>query len=206
MEITNTNKKTNMSTVYVAKVGLLAALAAIVMVFQIPLWFAPSFYQVDLSDTVVLIGGFALNPMAVVYIQMIKIFLNFLIDGTVTAGVGELANFIMGVALAFPAAMIYHRNKSMKSAMIGLAVGTVAITIAGALLNLYFLIPAYSTAFGMPIDALVGMGTALNPNITSLNELILLATVPFNLVKASINSAATLMLYKKLSTVLMLKN
>lgn len=197
--------KTTMSTAYVAKIGLLASLSAITMIFQIPLWFAPSFYQVDLSDTIVLIGGFALNPIAVVYIQMVKIFLNLLFDGTTTGGVGELANFIMGVSLAFPASYIYHKNKSIKSAVIGLAVGTVGICITGALLNCYLLLPVYAKVFGMPIDALVAMGTAVNPNITGLTQFILLAVVPFNIVKAVINSIVTIMLYKKLSTVLMLK-
>lgn len=205
VETLNENAKTSMSTAYVAKIGLLAALASIVMIFQIPMWFAPSFYKLDLSDTVVLIGGFALNPMAVVYIQLIKIGLNFLIDGTVTAGVGELANFLMGVSLAFPAAYIYHKNKSFQSAIIGLAVGTVAICVTGCVLNLYFLIPAYSKGYGIPIDALVGMGTAVNSNITSLNELILFATLPFNFVKATLNGAATLILYKKLSKALFIK-
>lgn len=198
-------KRNVMSTAYIAKIGLLAALASIVMIFQIPLWFAPSFYKLDLSDTVVLIAGFALNPMAVVYIQFVKICMNFLIDGTTTAGVGELANLIMGISLSYPAAYIYHKKKSLKSAIIGLVAGTIAICITGSLLNLYFLIPAYSKAYGMPMEALVSMGTAVNSNITSLNQLILFATLPFNFVKAIINSAATLILYKKLSKVLMIK-
>ncbi len=199
-------KNSSMSTVYLAKIGLLAAISAIVMIFQIPLWFAPSFYKLDLSDTVALIGGFALNPMAVVYIQLVKIILNFLIDGTVTGGVGELANFIMGVSFCFTASYIYHRNKTLKSAIIGMICGTIAICITGGLLNLYFLIPAYSVAYDIPMDALIGMGTAVNPNITDLNGLILFATIPFNFVKAFINSIATIILYKKLSKVLMIKN
>lgn len=198
-------KKTSMSTVYLAKIGLLGAISTIIMIFQIPLPFAPSFYKLDLSDTVALIGGFALNPMAVVYIQMIKIFLNFLIDGTTTGGVGELANFIMGVAFCYTATFVYHKNKSFKFAIIGLLLGTIAITISGGFLNLYLLIPAYSKAYGMPIDALVGMGTAINPNITDLNGLILMATIPFNIVKGIVNSIATIILYKKLSKALMIK-
>lgn len=203
---TITKKNTTMSTVYIAKVGLLSALATIVMLLQIPVWFAPSFYKLDLSDTIALIGGFALNPIAVVYIQLIKIFLNFLIEGTATGGVGELANFLMGVSFCFTAASIYHCKKSLKTAIIGLVAGTVAICISGGLLNLYLLIPAYSAAYGLPMEALIGMGTAVNPAITDLNGLILFATIPFNFFKGLINSIATLILYKKLSQVLMIKN
>lgn len=199
-----TQKTTTMPIVYIAKIGLLSAIAAIVMIFQVPLWFAPSFYKLDLSDTVVLIGGFALNPIATVYIQTIKIFLNFLIDGTATAGIGELANFLMGISFAFPASYIYHKNKSIKSAVIGLLVGTVSICISGCLLNLYLLIPAYSKGYGL--DALIGMGTAVNPKITDLNQLILFATLPFNLVKAIVNSIVTLILYKRLSKALKIKD
>lgn len=206
MENKTSVKGMSMSAVYIAKIGLLSSIATIVMMFQVPIWFAPSFYKFDLSDTVVLIGGFALNPMAVVYIQLIKNLLNLLIDGTTTAGIGELSNFIMGVSLALPPALIYHKNKSFKNAIIGLVVGTFLICLTGGLLNLYILIPTYAKVYGMPIESLVGMGTAVNSNITNLNQLILFATIPFNLLKATLNSIATIFLYKRLSKALMMKN
>ena len=40
-----------------AKTALLAALSAFLMTLEIPLPFAPSFYQIDLSEVPVLLGG-----------------------------------------------------------------------------------------------------------------------------------------------------
>ena len=55
----------------------------------------------------------------------------------------------------------------------GLAVGTVGITLAGSLFNAFYLIPAFSRLYGIPLDAIVGMGTAINPAIDSVSMLVL---------------------------------
>ena len=49
-----------------------------------------------------------------------------------------------------------------------MAAGTVFMTVVGCFLNAFVLLPAYAKAFGMPIDGLVGMGTAVNKHITDL--------------------------------------
>lgn len=186
-----------MSTDFIAKICMLGALSTVLATISMQVWFAPSFYKLEISDAIILLGGFALGPIAVAYMQLIKILLSFFISGTVTAGVGELASFLMGISFVMPAAAIYHRKKDLKSAIIGLTVGTITLCVAGALLNLYLLIPAYSKGYGLPIEVLVGMGTSINPSITTLNELILYATIPFNFMKAVINSVITLVLYSK---------
>lgn len=194
------NKKITIS--FIAKIGMLAAVSVLVMMFEIPLWFAPGFYKLDLSSAVVLIGGFALGPIAAIFIELIKILLNFLIDGSITAGIGELANFIMGVSFALPATYIYKRNKTVKSAVVGMIVGTVSLAVIGALMNMYVLLPVYAAAFSMPISALVEMGSALNSNITDITSLVLLATTPFNIIKGVLSSLIALALYKRLSPIL----
>ena len=103
------------------QIGMLAAVATVLMLFEFPLWFAPSFYQLDFSEVAVLIGAFSMGPAAGVVIEALKILLNFLINGTITAGVGELANFIIGCGLIVPAALIYKRHKTKKNAMLGLS-------------------------------------------------------------------------------------
>ena len=55
-----------------AKTALLAALSAFLMTLEIPLPFAPSFYQIDLSEVPVLLGGFALGPLAALCIELLK--------------------------------------------------------------------------------------------------------------------------------------
>lgn len=185
-----------------AQIGMLSAIAAVLMLFEIPLPFAPTFYEIDFSEVPVLIGCFAMGPTAGVAIEFIKILLNFALNGTVTAGVGEFANFLIGCAFLLPAGMVYKYRRTRKGALSGMVLGTVFMTVAGCLLNAYLLLPAYAKAFGMPIDNLVQMGTSVNAGITSLSTFVLFAVAPFNLLKGAMVSVVVWLLYKKISPVL----
>lgn len=182
----------------IAQIGMLGAIAVILMLFEIPLPFAPSFYEIDLSEVPVMVGCFVMGPMAGAAIEFIKILLNFVINGTVTAGVGEVGNFLIGCAMIVPAGMIYRKMHTRKGAIIGMAFGTVFMTIVGCFINAYVLLPTYAKAFGMPIDALVGMGTAVNPSITSLTSFVMFAVAPFNLLKGILVSLIVFLIYKKI--------
>ena len=107
----------------IAQIGVLSAIAAILMVVEIPLWFAPGFYKIDLSELPVLIGGFAMGPIAGIIIELIKILLYLVIHGSSTGGVGDLANFILGCSFVVPAVLIYKKQKSKKGAIIGMSIG-----------------------------------------------------------------------------------
>ena len=130
--------------------------------------------------------------------RFVKILLNFVINGTATAGVGEAANFVIGCALCVPAGIIYKKNHTRNGALIGMLTGTVIMTAAGCFINAYILLPAYGAAFGMPIEALVGMGTAVNAHITSLTTFVIFAVVPFNLLKGLLVSLIVFIIYKKI--------
>lgn len=186
----------------ITAMAMLSAISVILMLFEIPLWFAPSFYEIDFSEVPVLIGAFALGPLAGVVIELLKILLNLAINGTMTMFVGEFANFLIGIAFVVPAAIIYQRKKTKKSAMIGLVIGTVFMVLVGAVLNAYVLIPAFAKAFQMPIKTIVEMGTMVNPGIQSLWDLILLAVVPFNLLKGVLVSFVTGLIYKGVSSLI----
>ncbi|MGB4660351.1 MAG: ECF transporter S component [Mobilitalea sp.] len=196
------NKVKVLSTRGITVISLLSAISIILMLFEIPLWFAPVFYKIDFSEVPVLIGAFTLGPIAGVMIELVKILLNLMINGTETAFVGEIANFIIGCMLVVPSAMIYHRKRTRKAALQGLLVGTLVFVIAGCLLNAYVLLPSYAQIFGMPIDSLIAMGTAVNPSINSLSTFILFAVAPFNIIKGVLVSIITFLLYKKVSTVI----
>ena len=75
------------------------------------------------------------------------------------------------------------------------------MVVIGCLINAYVMLPAYSAAFGLPIDALVQMGTAVNPSITSLSTFVIFAVAPFNLLKAVLVSLIVLLIYKKISPI-----
>ncbi len=199
-EATSTRKKLNVR--YMVQIGMLGGVATLLMLFEIPLWFAPSFYEIDLSEVAVLVGTFSMGPIAGIMIEAIKILLNFVLNGTMTAGIGEFANLLLGISLVVPAGMIYKKNKTRKGAAIGLLVGTLAMTIVGASVNAFVLLPVYATAFGMPMETLVGMGTVVNPAITGLGSFVMLAVVPFNILKGIVVSLVTLLIYKKLSPIL----
>lgn len=182
----------------IAQIGMLGAISVILMLFEIPLPFAPSFYEIDFSEVPVLVGCFAMGPAAGAAIELIKILLNFAINGTITAGVGELANFLLGCSFVVPAGIIYKKMHTRKGAIIGMLTGTIIMTIFGCFLNAFVLLPAYGKAFGMPIEALVGMGSAVNPYVTSLLTFALFAVAPFNIIKGVIDSLIVFLIYKKI--------
>lgn len=198
--ITTVNRKRVLSTKGIAKIGILSAIAALLMLLDFPLFFAPFFYKLDFSEVMVLLGAFSMGPVAGIVIEAIKILLNFALNGTDTAGIGELANFIIGCSFVVPAAIIYQRNKSKRSALLGMVAGIVAMTIIGAVMNYYVIIPAYSMI--MPLDKIITYGTEVNSAINSLESLILLATTPFNLLKGILTSVAAFLLYKRVSGLL----
>jgi len=201
----NTNtpmSKTRRNIHNITKIGILAAISTIVMLFEFPLWFAPGFYELDLSESVILMGGFAMGPWAAVIIEFLKNLLNLLLNGTSTSFVGEFANFVTGCAFVVPASLIYKYNKNRRGAVIGLITATFSLAVIGSLFNYFFLIPAFSKLYEMPIDTIVGMGTSVNPWVTDLKTLVVFAVAPFNLVKGIICSLINLLLYKHLSRLL----
>ena len=179
--------------------AMLSAVAIILNLFSFPLWFVPGFYKIDLSELPVVIGTFALGPVAGVTIEAVKIILNLLFNGTTTAFVGEIANFIMGCAYVVPAGIIYYNEKTRKNAFIGLGIGTIVSITAGSLLNAFLLLPVYAKIYGMPMEALIAMGTAKNASINGMTTFILLAVAPFNLVKYGLVSLLTMLIYKPVS-------
>ncbi len=188
-----------------AYVGIFSAIAAVLMYLEFPLPFAPSFYEIDFSEIPVLICSFSLGPVAGVVCEFLKVVLKLFLKGTSTAFVGDLANFVVGCALILPASVVYFANKTKRGAVIGMAVGTACITVVGSLFNAIYLIPTFSVLFGQPLEVIIGMGTAINPAITSVNTLVLFAVAPFNLLKGVADSVITFFLYKRIERLLRMK-
>lgn len=187
---------------YTAFVAMSAALGGVLMLLEIPLFFAPGFYQLDFGELPVLICSFYLGPVAGVVTELLKVLIKLLLKGTTTAFVGDFANFFIGCSFVLPASMVYHLRKSRKTALLGMAAGTAVMTIVGSLFNAFYLLPTFSTLFGLPLDAIVAMGAAVNPGITSISTLVLMAVAPFNLLKGVVVSAVTFVLYKRVERVL----
>lgn len=178
------NSSTNLNKTI--KVSLLVAISVVLMYFDFPIIPAFPWLQIDLSEVPALMGGFAYGPITGGIIVILKVILRFLLKGTGTAFVGEIANIIVGLALVVPAAYIYHRNKSKKTAIIGMFSGALVMQIAGILANIYILLPLY----GMQMEG------------AALANYVFLGIVPFNAVKALMVSVITYLLYKKVSCVI----
>ena len=189
----------------VAYVGIFAAIAAVLMYFEFPLPFAPGFYELDFSEIPVLICSFSMGPVAGVVCEFLKVVLKLFLKGTSTAFVGDLANFVVGCSFILPASVVYFAQKTKTGAIIGMGVGTAAMTVFGRLFNAVYLIPAFSVLFDMPLEVIIGMGTDINPSIVSVNTLVLFAVVPFNLLKGAADSIITFFLYKHIERLLRMR-
>jgi Predicted membrane protein len=171
------------------KISALAAVAALLMVLDFPLTILfPAFLKVDVSELPAVIGAFAMGPVAGLLIEFVKNIIHFLIKPD-TLGIGELANFIVGSAYVLVAGAIYSLRKNKSHAVIGLVSGTVALTVAGAIGNVYVFLPLYQKF----------LGWKLPPNVVSY---VIYTITPFNLFKGVLVSVLALLIYKRISPIL----
>lgn len=185
---------------YVSIVGICAAIATVLHMLDFPLLFlAPEFYKVDFSELPVLLCGFYLGPTATVACEGVKIILKLLFKGTSTAFVGDFANFVVGCSLVLPATIIYHAHKSKHSAIIGLVVGSLTMSIFGSAFNAIYLLPKFAQLYGIPLETIVGMGTKINGSIHNVTTFVMLCVAPLNLLKSSVVSVLTMLLYKRVA-------
>jgi riboflavin transporter FmnP len=84
----------------------------------------------------------------------------------------------------------------------GCAAGTIVMSVFGTLFNAVYLLPTFAVMYGMPLDALIGMGTAINSNITGVYTFVAFCVAPLNLIKGTVVSILTFVLYKPLSPIL----
>ena len=173
----------NNSISYITKVGVLSALALIIYMFEFPILVAFPWLMVDFSEVPVLLGGFAMGPFAGILIEGIKNVLHFAIKGS-TGGVGELANFSIGLAFAIPVLIMYVHKKSRKTAILGMLIGIVFACGMSVILNLYVFIPLYF------------------PELENVWAYIFMGAVPVTAIKCLINGVAVFIIYPFLSSVL----
>ena len=165
------------------KISLLAAIAVILMYIEFPVIPIFPWLKIDLSDVPALMGAFAFGPLAGVIIELMKNLLILIVKGTGTGFVGELANFLVGVALVWPAALVYKKNKTKKTAILGMVLGVLCIEVVGILANVYLLLPAYGMAMSK----------------AELMQYVTVGLIPFNGIKSILVCGITYALYKKVS-------
>lgn len=184
----------------VSIIGICSAIAVVLHVLDFPLLFlAPEFYKLDFSEVPVLLGGFFLGPSAAVAIEGVKILLKLLFKGTSTAFVGDFANFFVGCCFVLPSIIWYHSHKNKNGAIVGLVLGTLVMTVLGTAFNAVYLLPKFSALYGIPMEVLIGMGTAVHQSVTGIFSFVALCVAPLNLVKGAVVSLLTLLLYKRVA-------
>lgn len=159
--------------------AMLAAMAYVAMLITRPLPHVAGFLSYDLKDVVVVIAGFMLGAgpallitLAVSLIEMVTV--------SSTGPIGLLMNVLSTGAFVVPAAMLYRKDRSLKSAALGLTLGVILMTAVMLAWN-YIITPLY---MHVPREVVAGM--------------LLPTFLPFNLVKGGLNAGITMLVYKPL--------
>ncbi len=198
------NESGRSSVSLIAKAGIfggLSTLLYVVPIFTIKLPFFPEFLTLHFDEVPVLIVGLAEGPLGAVLALLCKTLIK--LPFSTTATVGEWADLILSLVFILPVCVLYKRKKSWKSMVIGLAISTPVHLIIAMLLNVYALIPFYSSFYGIPLDSLLAICKAANPAIDNLEwGYALFAVLPFNALKDAIVIALSSLLYKSLKTFL----
>ena len=192
------NTKVKFTTQMLCFIGLFGALSTVLMLFKIPLPFAPAFMKLDVAELPAIIGSFMFGPLAGFSIVVVKLALNLLINGTDSMYVGELSNLLLSSIYVLTASLLYKRKKTKKRAAISLAVGVVSTSMIALISNTFFIFPAYAVVYGLGMDKIVGMASAVNPLVHDTFTMMIFSALPFNLIKYGVVSVITFLVYKKL--------
>ena len=169
------NRK-KLTTKELTTLAMLTAIAyALVATIRIPIVL---FLKYEPKDVVITIGGFLMGPGAVLASSFVVALIEmFTISDT--GIIGCIMNLLSTCSFAFTAAYVYKQRHTMGGAIAGLVTGSVVMVITMLLWN-YLITPLYMT--GTSRSDIAGM---LMP-----------VFLPFNLLKAGLNSACILLLYK----------
>lgn len=191
-----------LTTRQLTKIAVISGLSAILMYFEFPLPFAPSFMGIDFSDAPILIAGFSLGPFSATICACLKIIIKLLLKPTSTMFVGELSNLLLTISFVVVASFIYKKWHNFKGAIAGLLVATFSVTFIAFLSNGFIIYPLYGALLNQNIEGIVKLTSSLNSLVNSYWTMMLFMVIPFNLVKYFLVSIITLILYKKISPIL----
>jgi len=180
------------------RIAILGAVSALLYYIEVPI--IPPIYKLDLSAVPALIAGFAMGPGASLGVMAVKDLIG--LTHTTSMGVGELADFLMSGSMTTVAAMIYRRRHTFKGAVLSLSAGTLIMSAVAALANYFIMIPFYVEVMNMSTETIIALIAKTVPAVDSLWKMILLAVVPFNLLKGVVLSLVTILLYKRISPLL----
>lgn len=170
--------------------------------FSLPIF--PSFLEMNFSMLPLMILGFSCGAMYGGIGVLLRYVSNVIIEGSITAGVGEIMDLMLGACVVMPASLIYRyfKFKEPKKTLVSLAIGLGCWIAAGALLNIFYAIPLYlKLYFGDNVNALVG-ALHIIPGVNASNYMsryILFAVIPFNLILGFVVMTVTFLVNKRIS-------
>lgn len=182
----------------IAMTALLSALATVLMMLSFNVPFMPSFIKLDFSELPALLASFSIGPVSGVTVCLIKNLINLPL--TTTGGVGELANFLMGITFVLPAGLMYRYRKSRVGAMLASIIGAVSMALLSLPINYFISYPAYAKL--LPIHVIVGMYQAILPSVNGLLMCLVTFNMPFTFIKGLLNVLLCFLIYKPLSPLL----
>lgn len=178
-------------------IGMMGAISAVLMLLHFSVPMVPGFLKFDIAELPALFAGFFLGPFSGCGVVLLKILLNLITQGTDTAFIGELMNFLGSTCFILPASLIYKWRHTKKGAVLGMMISSVLVSVAFVFINAYMAFPLYAKLYGIPLETIIAMGTAVNPRITDLPTLMLFSVFPFNLIKHGVTSVLTYLIYKR---------
>lgn len=178
--------------------AIMSAISTVLMFLEFSIPIVPSFLKFDFSDLPAVITSFSLGPVWGVIVELLKNLIH--LPATHTSGVGELANFIIGALLVFPAGLVYKFKKDRKGAVIGSLAGALVAAAVSIPVNLFITYPFYTNF--MPMEAIIGAYKAILPAADTLIKALIIFNVPFTFVKGMVCVLLTFLVYKKLSPVI----
>lgn len=191
--------KSNIKIRYLVFTALFSAISVVLMYLEISIPIVPSFIKFDFSDLPALICSFAFGPLYGVLVCLLKNLLHLF--ASQTAGVGELANFVMGAIFAFTAGTVYKFNKTRKGAVVSSVSAAFAMGILSLPLNYFLIYPLYYK-LGMAKEAILGMYKAILPSVDGIFSALCVFNLPFTVVKGLIVALIAFLIYKPLSPIL----
>lgn len=168
--------------------AMLAAVAGVLMSLEFSVPMMPPFYKVDFSDVPSVIAVFLMGPVSGICVEVIKLLIKLITVGTNTMYVGELANLIAAFLFVWPLWFLYQKlGANRKAAVEALLLSIVIRTACACFINANITLPLYAKAMSLPLDEVIRMVASVNPAIKDLNGFIILATIPFNVLKVGLN-------------------
>mgnify|MGYP000237730943 FL=1 len=180
--------------------AMLAAVAGVLMSLEFSVPMMPPFYKVDFSDVPSVIAVFLMGPVSGICVEVIKLLIKLITVGTNTMYVGELANLIAAFLFVWPLWFLYQKlGANRKAAVEALLLSIVIRTACACFINANITLPLYAKAMSLPLDEVIRMVASVNPAIKDLNGFIILATIPFNVLKVGLNYIVGQLLFVRLA-------